>query len=885
MAAKKKDPDGAGQLREMGNATTPPSTAVPFITAGKRTSDIDVRISYKIIELFSQGLYRSPHKAIEELVSNSFDAGATKVHVISSPDLGETDSTITVIDNGVGMDEAGLRQHWLIGTSDKRDEAKTFPRKRKQIGRFGIGKLATYVLSNCLTHITKCKGKYYATTMDYRAIPEGTDGNIYTEKPVTLPLRELTEAEAKAALEPWLDKAKPGYQELKLFGKESEKTWTVAIMSGLKEMAREIQRGRLGWVLGTGMPLRDDFHLWMDGDPVSATKLKGKRIARWVLGKKLKALPKPAPDNLQVTLDNSVAVDSPHHFGFTHPQLGRITGYAELYKDLLTGGKAAGTDRSHGFFVYVHGRLINADDEYFGIDSNTLRHGTFSRFRMVVHIDRLDRELRSSRESLREGPLLNVARNILRGMFRVTRAKHDQFETAQLPGMQSTQRFAASPASLARRPLVSLVKSALEGKYTPRYTAFPQNLTGGREKQAFVADLQKLADDPQGNLVETVVLEDTGSADDGLAVFDAGTKTLKINTLHPYVAHFLDEYEHRATNVPLELLCMSEVLLEAHMFEAGIDGKLVLDTLETRDELLRVLSRTTGQRNARIVAQALMDAVTDQNGLETELAAGFHSMGFDNVIKIGGNGKPDGLAEARLAAGKKGAARSYKVTLEAKSKEELGKKVSARAVAISAVVRQRKDYLADFVVVVGPDFPTSQEERSALGKEIQAARENEPGTGITLIRVEDMARLIRLVPAKRVGLDKLRDLFETCSLPEESKKWIDALADEKMARPPYQELLEVIAAEQKEMPNEAIQYASVTTRLRVEKKLVLQTSEVISLCRALAVMVPGYLFARPATVELTQRPDKVLEAVRATIRLYPEDEQKTIASPAKPTKA
>src|SRR5207302_572052 len=50
----------------------PPSQPQPdFVSAGSATSVINVRISYRIIELFSQGLYRSPGKAIEELVANS----------------------------------------------------------------------------------------------------------------------------------------------------------------------------------------------------------------------------------------------------------------------------------------------------------------------------------------------------------------------------------------------------------------------------------------------------------------------------------------------------------------------------------------------------------------------------------------------------------------------------------------------------------------------------------------------------------------------------------------------------------------------------------------------------------------------------------------------
>jgi len=464
-----------------------PQTIPRFVTVGTEKSKIDVRISYRIIDLFSQGLYRSPNKAIEELVSNAFDAGATKVHVIISPDLVPANATIVVIDNGTGMDEGGLRQHWLIGVSNKREAGREFPKKRKQIGRFGIGKLATYVLSNRLTHVTKCGGRYYATSMDYTAIPHGQNNGMYAERPMQLSLRELTAAEAKGALSPWLKGAKPGYQELVLFGKGAEVTWTVAIMSHLKELARELQRGRLRWILATAMPIRPDFQLYLDGDGIPPSKLRGKKIANWVLGRTLKEISKPAPDDLQVTEDATVDERSPLRFGLTHPQLGRITGYAELYEDLLTGGKSGDVGRSHGFFVYVCSRLINIDDEYFGIDSNLLRHGTFARFRMIVHIDRLDDELRSSRESVREGPLMEIARNILRGVFNHARLKLTEFEAAEAQGVLSANRIAASPTSLTRLPLLSLVKNAFAGKVTPRYTAYPRSLTQ-QQQATFTAE-------------------------------------------------------------------------------------------------------------------------------------------------------------------------------------------------------------------------------------------------------------------------------------------------------------------------------------------------------------------------------------------------------------
>ena len=109
-----------------------------FVTIGTATDNIDVLLIYRIIQLFSEGLYASPNKAVEELVANSFDAGALNVSVQISPNLHDQDATVAVIDDGEGMDIEGLKQHWLIGVSNKR-EIKNLPKGRQQIGQFGMG--------------------------------------------------------------------------------------------------------------------------------------------------------------------------------------------------------------------------------------------------------------------------------------------------------------------------------------------------------------------------------------------------------------------------------------------------------------------------------------------------------------------------------------------------------------------------------------------------------------------------------------------------------------------------------------------------------------------------------------------------------------------------
>ena len=268
-----------------------------FATIGNKTDDIDVRLSYRIVELFSEGLYTSPNKAVEELVANAFDAGAQWVQVLLSTNLHDQSATIAVIDDGEGMGPDGLKRHWLIGISNKR-RLSMLPRRRQQIGKFGIGKLATYVLANRLTHISKCGGRYFSTSMDYRLIERRVGGEVEPKAPIRLVLRELTPKQAKQAVDPWTRTAAFKAAKRPLFGKRSPESWTVGIMSSLKPKVHEIKVGTLGWVLRTALPLRPDFGIWLSGRKLAPSKEGKGLLRRWVLGKDLTELPRPSPKGI-----------------------------------------------------------------------------------------------------------------------------------------------------------------------------------------------------------------------------------------------------------------------------------------------------------------------------------------------------------------------------------------------------------------------------------------------------------------------------------------------------------------------------------------------------------------------------------------------------------
>lgn len=218
-----------------------------FLNSGTKIDDINVEISYKIIELFSAGLYSSPNKAFEELICNSYDAFATKVSVYTSPDLAEEGSYIMVCDNGEGISQNEFKNLWKIGESSKRISSER-DKKRLQIGQFGIGKLSTYILARNLTHISKKSDRYIMTTMDYGKINQGT-------RSIVLPEVELTEDEARSLLNPYTIQNGKYIVSFDLFGINAEETWTVSLLTNLKPKATEIKIGRLKWILSTALPL------------------------------------------------------------------------------------------------------------------------------------------------------------------------------------------------------------------------------------------------------------------------------------------------------------------------------------------------------------------------------------------------------------------------------------------------------------------------------------------------------------------------------------------------------------------------------------------------------------------------------------------------------
>jgi hypothetical protein len=107
----------------------------------ERKSYLPVTVDKSHLVTIGERLYAESIELIRELVNNAYDADATEVKVTVTP------ASVSVEDNGTGMDLEGLRQYFVIGSQEKLLRPKSPVFKRERIGQFGIGKFAT--LSAC----------------------------------------------------------------------------------------------------------------------------------------------------------------------------------------------------------------------------------------------------------------------------------------------------------------------------------------------------------------------------------------------------------------------------------------------------------------------------------------------------------------------------------------------------------------------------------------------------------------------------------------------------------------------------------------------------------------------------------------------------------------
>ncbi len=242
---------------------------------------------------------------------------------------------------------------------------------------------------------------------------------------------------------------------------------------------------------------------------------------------------------------------------------------------------------------------------------------------------------------------------------------------------------------------------------------------------------------------------------------------------------------------------------------------------------------------------------------------GLRSLGFE-VSPIGGKGEPDGIALARLGVREElsGTRSDYKITYDTKSTSR--PRVQAHTVGSGTIYRHRTKYDAQYSLVIAPNFVAADSDAGAIIVEAEQQQ-------ITLMIVEDFARLVLVAATRQLGFSRLRNLFETCRRPSDATEWINSILEEKVEAGPLPQILDAVWDLTEESPD-PVKFAAVALRLRMgqttSKKY--RELEIRDWMESLRRLAGGYVTIDGDIVSLEAPPDRILREVRYVSNKLPE---------------
>lgn len=705
---------------------------------------VPVALSNELVRLLSEQLYQSPLKAVEELVVNAFDADASECRIYV-PAPSEASDYIVVYDDGSGMSREGLSDLWQIGRSNKSENrAAESQKRRKKIGKFGIGKLATFTITQNLTYITKCQGQILTVTVDFNrfsASATGAGEEIYL--PVRL-IEDWNQFVTQSGLTDQLALACVDFQTL-----DQNDSWTLALLEGLKDKARRIKSGDLRWVLSTAMPLKADFQVFLNCQEISSSK----ETFDCPIQFDVTEIPKQRLDGLAGATGESWTTEDNKLIANSFPS--GITGAVIVSEKTLFGGKSDDIARSHGFFVKVRDRLVNEEDALFGL--NALFHGTFNRFRADIQADDLDQGITATRESIEESTLKNKFQSVLLELFNEANSrwgKHKKEEPDKSNPKREGERSTVSPY-LVEYPTADAVSAQFGMNKGPEANEswFYLNPVSSTEVNSLV---QSLYNEPRNKY--KYEYQKNGSTG-RLVKFDLPNSTFWINLDHELALAYSDE---GATRSFLQDIVTAEAMLEVYLRESGVPPHVIGEVLEKRDFLLRGLARDHAS-SLEAISAALRDAAADEYELEIQLVVATRALGFV-ATHIAGADEPDGVARfTDYPDGEK------IIILEAKSSENVP---SLGAIDFAGLRRHVTDKGADGCLLVAPRYPGASREEDAAAA--RTAREQK----ISCWTVEQLAHFVSLAEKRHLNAQNVLSIVLSAFSPNEVSTAIDKMLTE-----------------------------------------------------------------------------------------------------------
>jgi hypothetical protein len=780
-------------------ASAAPERVSQVLGNGAVEDTFPVKMSPEIVQLLSEHLYTSATKAIEELVVNAYDADAAECRIAlllegvantplemviaagESPAAEATDDAdpassspenpvpslppapdglIAVFDDGEGMDIDKIHELWSVGRSSKGGRSEPTPRfGRLVVGKFGIGKIATYAVANRITYVASRAGVVRHVTCDFRRFRKA--GRKEEVKLKIRKVEHLAELLARPDMASVL--ARLGLKAASLVD-GSMPNWTLCLLDDLKDNAAKIRSRDMRWVLRTAMPLGDTFRVYLDGAQQTSSKVDQNILLEF----DIKDLDQERINDVNLEFETKVKRTAT---GLIEPTLfpSGITGSVLVTENPLPGGKSDLLGRSNGFFIKVRDRVVNPEEPLFHNQAQS--HSTFSRFRAELHFDDLHGDLLASREAVGSTRRRDVAAAIAKVVFTKARNFFDNYEREKARQGQTTEENRTTiDQGLVERPLADVLLASAG-----------RPAGGGADGDwMYIDPVDAAAND---EIVERLYNKrvpyrfprvNTGR-ERPIARFNPNSAEFSINEDHQFVMAFDSKYREL-----IEVIATAEVMLEVYLAESGVPPHLIGDVLSRRDALLRSMA-SERIYSPPLIATMLRESAADYINLELALVAAVRVLGFQ-VKHIGGPDEPDGLAlfvDSDMS--------ETRIILESKAS---GTTPQLGHLDFATLRRHAKKRGAEGgVLLVAPRYP-------AEAREDGAASENAKQTNVSCWTVEVLAGLVEKADDFRVSAKQVAKIVRTCSTPASVKAAVEALlTEDNNPTPLYAAIMDALRSE------------------------------------------------------------------------------------------
>ncbi|WP_181691325.1 ATP-binding protein [Natronomonas sp. LN261] len=738
-----------------------------FQAEARDDTEITIEINGNILREVSSQLYDNPRRAIEELVCNSYDAYATECYV-STPN--DEDDVLQVLDNGKSMDEDELGDMWEVAGGPKQKLAEKGVEReiegRKQIGRFGVGKLAAFAIGSELTHVATVDG-----TTRIISVSQGAIRNQSFTDPPTTKIWEVEEDRARELLGSYLDGIPDPWEK-------DWESWTLAVVDDVDEenTGRRLKPEHLNRMIRTAIPLEADFEVARNGDKIQPrnltesvdvkldisqdeeyqTKLKKELQKFWSEYREDIDDEDDVPDrllNLDPVYDDShYAVDSeeledsngtPEPNALKIPKLGVVHGEAAIYSETLTPRKLASRDiYDHGHKVRVRGKLLNRTDPLFGTSPKS--HKFWNRFRSEFEMPVLDDDLLVQRDTLQDGVHKEVSKKVLDSVFNILRTRADEEEETD-PGRFGHHLHTLSPGKAGE---------ALAG-LTGEDAEFPE---GGWD------DVD----------VELAEFEKTDSA----VEYDDSDHAIYINDNHPlFTALEERNAPTKLRKVVGEALAGNEIAF-GYLTFSGVRKDLIQDGKDISETALEIASRYIEDPFDYHKEQVKKMSHETDDPFEESIVDALNELGV-TTDHMGGSGDSDAVAKFATPDNEE----DIVISIEAKGAEEGS--VSHSEANIATIREHMQQDECNHALLVAREFTKRGTEKNEDGEYVDSKLINQLGMyeDVSAINIEAFQHLLETHRDTPLDHRQLQKILTNQKHPEELVGFIDECAQAMPAEP------------------------------------------------------------------------------------------------------